>query len=248
MAAPAQRPQAGRRPADFGLFWWRTGKRPAASGDGVMKVDLRVAQLLCSRLCHDLLGPAGAVGVGVEMLQEVPNDQFDALGLLGRSAVQVNGKLAFYRVAFGLGGLREADSVAGQARALIAGLIDARSVQLDWPEGDGDEALSAEACKLLLNMVLLAHAALIRGGVLGVRVVPLDGGVGLAAIANGDRSRLREEIRIAAEAPTESAVLTPHTVQAALTRLLADSLQAELEVTDTGQGEVRIAAFVTGEA
>jgi histidine phosphotransferase ChpT len=209
-----------------------------------MKVDLLIAQLLCSRLCHDLLGPAGAVGVGVDMLTEGADERIDALGLLGRSAHQVIGKLAFYRVAFGLGGLRETDSPKNQARLLISSLINSGNVRLDWPEAEAISDLSADACKLLLNMALLAHSALIRGGDLGIRIVDIDGGVGLAALAIGDRARLRDEIRVAAQESLESYELTPHTVQAALTRLLAEDMNAELEVTDTGQGEVRIAALI----
>lgn len=213
-----------------------------------MKVELRLAQLLCSRLCHDLVGPAGAVNVGVEMLREGVDDQIDALGLVGRSAQQVNAKLAFYRVAFGMGGIREADGLGLQARQLIDGLLDGGDVTLDWPEGN-DGGLSPPACKLLLNMVLIAATTLVRGGLLGVHATPMEGGLGLAVIARGERIRLREEIGAALQSIDEDTdSLSPHTVQAAWARLLAESLDGELEVTDTGSGEVRVAAWLPAAA
>ena len=226
-----------------------------------MKIDLAVAQLLCSRLCHDLVGPAGAINVGVEMLEETAGAGADAetVALLGRGARQVKATLAFYRVAFGLGGMGEEEDVDAQAREAAEALVETSPIELDWPlPGPETPVLDGAAGKLLLNMILLAHGALIRGGTLGVRVVDLgDDGRGLAVIARGERARLRDEIRAAATAPVAAAAtvastaeggvgeaLTAYTVQAALTRLLADAVGAELEVTDTGDGEVRVAALI----
>ena len=88
-----------------------------------MFVDLRVAQLLCSRICHDLLSPAAGVNAGVELLAEGGDNGPDAVGLIGRSATQVARRLAFYRVAFGLGssaeGVVDGFSEAGEALFLM---------------------------------------------------------------------------------------------------------------------------------
>lgn len=229
-------------------------------GAGV-KVDLDVVQLLCSRLCHDLIGPVGAVNVGVEMFEEAAHAEADAeaLAMLGRSARQVKAALALYRIAFGFGGLSEDGDIDGQLREVVDTFVGDGPVTLDWPLPEPETpGLDAVTAKLLLNMVLLGHGALIRGGTLGIRVVDLgDDGRGLAVIATGERARLRDELRSAATAPVAAVAtaasaadggigeaLTAYTVQAALTRLLADAAGAELEVTDTGQGEVRIAALV----
>ena len=226
-----------------------------------MKIDLAVAQLLCSRLCHDLVGPAGAINVGVELLEETAGAGADAetVGLLGRVARQVKTTLAFYRVAFGFGGMVEDDDVDGQVREVAEAFVGEGPVELDWPlPGPETPALDITTGKLLLNMMLLGHGALIRGGTLAVRVIDLgEEGRGIAVVATGDRARLRDELRAAATAPVAAAAtvastaeggigeaLTAYTVQAALTRLLADAIGAELEVTDTGEGEVRIAALV----
>ncbi len=226
-----------------------------------MKIDLDIAQLLCSRLCHDLVGPAGAVNAGVELLEETPgvNVDAEAVGLLGRGARQVKAMLALYRIAFGFGGMVEDGDIDRQIRDIAGAYVANGKVKLDWPLSDPQAPrLDAGAGKLLLNMMLLGHGALIRGGTLGVRIVDLgDDGCGLAVIATGDRARLRDDLRsavtapVAAVAPVASGAdggtgegLTAHTVQAALTRLLADAVGGELEVTDTGQGEVRIAALV----
>ena len=69
-----------------------------------MQIDLKVAQLLSSRLCHDLVGPIGAVNTGLELMEEDSDDDGAALGLMARSAAEAIRRLAFYRMAFGLGG------------------------------------------------------------------------------------------------------------------------------------------------
>ena len=68
-----------------------------------MSNDLRLAQLLCSRLCHDLVGPAGAVNAGLELAEEGEMDG-DALELVTSSAAEVTRRLAFFRIAFGAAG------------------------------------------------------------------------------------------------------------------------------------------------
>ena len=71
-----------------------------------MQVDLKVVQLLSSRLCHDLVGPAGAVHNGIELYEEMgPGEGADALKMVAASVEQLSARLGFFRLAFGLGGL-----------------------------------------------------------------------------------------------------------------------------------------------
>ena len=97
-----------------------------------MAIDLRVAKLLCSRLCHDLISPASAVNAGLELMEEQP-DSDDAMDLIIRSAKQVTRRLAFYRSAFGAGGV----TTLPEARKLAAGLLADGNVVLDWPGDEG---------------------------------------------------------------------------------------------------------------
>ncbi|MBE0532481.1 MAG: hypothetical protein IH626_16775, partial [Rhodospirillales bacterium] len=82
-----------------------------------MLIDLRVAQLLCSRVCHDLIGPVGAVASGIELMGEDGSMAEDAMALIVKSSAQASRRLAFFRTAFGLGGATGPRAVA-EARDL----------------------------------------------------------------------------------------------------------------------------------
>ena len=67
-------------------------------------VDL--ASLLCSRLCHDLMSPVGALNNGIELLADEtdPDMREKCLELLADSARASANKLKFFRLAFGAAG------------------------------------------------------------------------------------------------------------------------------------------------
>ena len=209
-----------------------------------MDRDLRLAQLLCSRLCHDLVGPAGAVGAGVEMMEEGGTLAADAFDLTARSARQVNARLAFYRAAFGFGRVGPDGGALDQAQALCKAYLAGRSVGLDWHDRGMSASAPPVTLKLLLNMVLMAETCLPRGGHVGVRLATLPGGLGCAVTARGEGARLRPELRSAAEDEAVEDGLSARTAPACFTGLLARSLNADLELADTRAGEVRIAALV----
>jgi histidine phosphotransferase ChpT len=59
-------------------------------------IDLRVAELLAARLCHDLIGPVAAVANGAELLaDDDPEFARDAIALVGGSARKANRRLQF---------------------------------------------------------------------------------------------------------------------------------------------------------
>src|SRR5690348_6964348 len=76
----------------------------AAFAEGMDPLDL--ASLLCSRLCHDLMSPVGALNNGIELLADEtdPDMREKCLELLGDSARATANKLKFFRLAFGAGG------------------------------------------------------------------------------------------------------------------------------------------------
>jgi histidine phosphotransferase ChpT len=191
-----------------------------------ISIDLRVCELLCSRLCHDLISPIGAVTNGIELIEEEGGRlAADALELAGRSARQSTRLLQFYRIAFGLGGSFAASRLA-EVRELAEGYLGAGRHRLDWP-GDPDQPLSSGLGKLILNMVLLATDCLPRGGRIGVATQTSDGWTAAAVTADGD-VRLSDELRSAISEETDPAGLTPRTVQAHFTALLAIRAGGEL--------------------
>ena len=134
-------------------------------------VELRVLHLLCARLCHDLVGPVGAISNGIELVQEFGADmEKDAFDLIAGSAKRVAGELQFFRVAYGLAA-GMATTVA-DARTLATPYIGSGRVKLDWPAQADDKTMviGDNPVKLTLNMALLGVEALVRGGTLRVAV------------------------------------------------------------------------------
>lgn len=181
-----------------------------------MLIDLRIVELLVARLCHDLIGPAAAIGNGVELLgDDDPDFMQDAIRLVGESSLKVTRRLQFYRFAYGFGG----GGLAGPAPdALAAELFADGNVELDYSETA--RALPLEWQKLACNMLAVGSEALPRGG----RLV-LTGSTGLIELAAfGDGSGPSPETCAALSLTTPSAELTSRSVGAYFTGLLARSL------------------------
>ena len=156
-------------------------------------VDL--ASLLCSRLCHDLMSPVGALNNGIELLadEQDPDMRDRCMDLLSESARATANKLKFFRLAFGAaGGFGDAVDTKEALMALEGLLGGERKIQLDWMVAD--EKLSKGATKLLLNLALIAVDALVRGGRLDIGVEK-NGGVEIAIRAEGPRIALDDAIR-----------------------------------------------------
>lgn len=214
-----------------------------------MQVDLAVAQLLCSRLCHDIVSPIGAVNAGLELLEEAADDDGRALDLIATSAAEAARRLAFYRVAFGLGAGVAGPAPMQEARGLAAGFLQGAKATLDWPADAGstpEGAVAPDAVKVVLNMVLIASESLPRGGTIGVKVKSLDDGLGLAVVAAGDGARLRDDLRQALAGEATADGLSARNVHGHLAQCLARGLGGEIEIGEGPGGEVQLAALFPG--
>jgi histidine phosphotransferase ChpT len=161
---------------------------------GVNAVDL--ASLLCSRLCHDLMSPVGALNNGIELLGDEtdPEMREKCLDLLADSAQATASKLKFFRLAFGAGGGFAEEIDTAEAQATLEGLFGAEGkVELGWVVES--EKLPKGAIKLLLNLALLAGDALVRGGRLDIGAERSNGEIELAVRAEGPRILLDPVLR-----------------------------------------------------
>jgi histidine phosphotransferase ChpT len=157
-------------------------------------VDL--ASLLCSRLCHDLMSPIGALNNGIELLADEtdPEMREKCLELLADSARASANKLKFFRLAFGAAGGFGEEIDTHEAEVALEGLFGAeRRIELGWVVSD--DKLPKDAVKLLLNVAMLAGDALVRGGRLDVGAERRDGVIELAVRAEGPRILLDPVLR-----------------------------------------------------
>jgi len=157
-------------------------------------VDL--ASLLCSRLCHDLMSPVGALNNGIELLADEtdPEMREKCLELLADSARASANKLKFFRLAFGAAGGFGEEIDTHEAEAALEGLFGAeKRIELGWVVKD--DKLPKTAVKVLLNLALIAGDALVRGGRLDVGAERSNGTIELAVRAEGPRILLDPVLR-----------------------------------------------------
>jgi histidine phosphotransferase ChpT len=205
-----------------------------------LTLDLRVMELLSSRLCHDLISPIGAVNNGMELLEEVPDDPetvADAVGLAGGSARQASNLLQFYRLAYGQAGRRGAGGGAADLVDLARGYAKAHKSEIAWPVDERWADVGPEAAKLTLNMIALGAEALPRGGTL---TVALGAGepVHPEIRAAGRGAGLGEASLAALAGDADPGALTPHTVHAYFTARLAEAFGGCLSVAAPEDGIV----------
>jgi len=140
---------------------------------------LDLAALLCSRVCHDLISPVGAIVNGLEVLEEDKDEETKtfALDLIKKSARQASAKLQFCRLAFGAAGSAGAQIELGDAEKAARGLMEDGKTTIVWnlPR----ELVPKNRAKLLLNMLMVAVGGIPRGGTLTVD--PAETGFRVAA-------------------------------------------------------------------
>ncbi|WP_431470723.1 histidine phosphotransferase family protein [Sphingosinithalassobacter sp. LHW66-3] len=190
------------------------------------------ASLLCSRLCHDLLSPVGALNNGLELLADEHDPEMRArcLELLGESARASANKLKFFRLAFGAAGGFGETVDTREAHAAIEGLFgDNHRVKVGWLIEHA--TLPKQAIKVLLNLALIGGDALIRGGQLDIGAEVVDGQVEIVVRADGPRIVLDPELRVALTGGSDEVPVTPRAAAAYLVHELVDQGGGDLQVS-----------------
>ncbi len=200
-------------------------------------VDL--ASLLCSRLCHDLLSPVGALMNGLELLadEKDPEMRQRCFELLEQSARASTDKLKFFRLAFGAAG-GFGDSVAAEeVRSLIDALVVAKDrINVTWVLGVAE--LSKPAAKVLLNFAQIAIEALARGGEIDIAAEVRDGTSEIAVRAMGPKIAFDETIGGALQGTMPAEQLSSRTAAAHMLHLLAQECGGGLQFAVTGDALV----------
>lgn len=189
-----------------------------------------LAALMCSRLCHDMLSPVGALSNGLELLADEKDPQMRArcIELLEQSARISTGKLKFFRLAFGAaGGFGDAVPVE-EAQSVIDTLVsEARGVTVNW--AISDTSLPKPAVKVMLNLAQIGLDALIRGGTLDIGAELHDGNYEIVVRASGDRIAFDETIGRALQGNLAPGELSSRTAAAHMIATLAEEIGGGLQ-------------------
>lgn len=201
--------------------------------------DIEFAAFLVSRVCHDLVGPLGAVVNGLEVMEDERDAAMraDALKLVTSSALQALARLQFSRIAFGAAGSAGAELDIGEIGRLVTGLLEGGKVQLTWQA----QAVNwpKNWAKLLMNAALLGADCLPRGGQLDVQVSADPAAPSFKITATSPHARLQDEIANAVRG--EEAHLDARGIQPYLAHKLSRELNAGLTLT-AREGAVDIVA------
>ena len=201
-------------------------------------VDMRLTELLCSRLCHELASPVGAINNGIEMIEEFDDSMLsDALPLIGSSAKFVAARLSFYRMAYGAAGTHSLGSFADVKELVEAYFADSRT-KISWPTDATIPELREGWGKLLLNLLSLAADTLPRGGVISVAFHDEADGHRLIVAAEGEGARISKECGEAMVPDVPLASLTPRSVHAYFVCRLSDRFGAGLCADDDASGRI----------
>jgi histidine phosphotransferase ChpT len=196
---------------------------------------LDLAALLCSRVCHDLISPTGAIVNGLEVLEEKESDEETrtfALDLIKKSARTASARLQFCRIAFGSAGSAGSQIDLGDAQRMAHGFLEDGKTKLAWnlPR----MLLPKNRVKLLLNMLIIAAQTIPRGGILAVDPIGAGENLGFRISAVGVNARIPQAVPALLEGTSESGSVDAHAIQPFYAGLLARACGLKVDLKAEG--------------
>ncbi|WP_164116799.1 histidine phosphotransferase family protein [Sphingorhabdus sp. Alg239-R122] len=207
---------------------------------------VELASLLCSRLCHDLLSPVGALNNGLELLADETDPEMRArcFELLTDSASASAQKLKFFRLAFGAAGGFGESVDNREPKALVEGLLaDKPRIMLNWTLDE--QTLPKPAVKILLNLALIGIESLVRGGQLDIGAESGGGRAEIVVRAAGEKIAMDETIGRALTGELQDDELSSRTAAAYMISELAASADGQIQVVLDDESLVMGAALNT---
>ncbi|WP_363349403.1 histidine phosphotransferase ChpT [Methylocystis echinoides] len=191
---------------------------------------LDLAALLSSRVCHDVISPVGAIVNGLEVLEEEKDAEMrgHALALIKSSANEASARLQFCRLAFGAAGSKGASIDTGDAELVTRQLLADERTQLNWSVPR--VLMSKNKVKLLLNLCLLADAAIPRGGVISVSSTGADDSISFKVEARGVNARLAAHLPALLAGEAEDSAIDARAIQPYYTGLVAKACNLAITV------------------
>ena len=208
--------------------------------------SLKLAQLMCSRLCHDLITPIGAISTGLEIISENPDDiDSELMDLTSKSAHNAAQRLIYYRAAFGFSAAGNLDAPA-KIKQLLEGYVKSCKVHLEFIDGleYDDQDMVKNYARIILNCVGVILEAAPYGGDLKIDIQKGTSGLVCHLDLRGDLVGLKAENKVALEGQLNESEITPYSAQSYLTNLLIDKENARLTFTENTK--VHVALTIRG--
>ncbi len=183
--------------------------------------SLDLAALLASRVCHDVISPVGAIVNGLEVLEEEKDAEMrgHALALIKSSAAEASARLQFCRLAFGAAGSKGSSIDTGDAEHVTRQFLADERTRIEWSVPR--VLMAKNKVKLLLNLCLIADAAIPRGGVISVSAKGEDDSVSFQIEAKGANARLAAGLASLLSGEPDEGAVDARSIQAYYTGLIA---------------------------
>ena len=199
--------------------------------------SLDLAALLCSRVCHDLISPVGAVVNGIEVMEDDADEQTKAFAveLIKKSATTASARLQFCRIAFGAAGSAGASIDTGDAEGVARGMMEDEKTRITWnlPR----VLLPKNRVKLLLNLLLLAGGTIPRGGSLALEAIGEGDTMGFKITSTGLNARIAQAVPTLVAGEAENPI-DAHAIQPFYTGLLARACGMTVTLAPEGESIV----------
>lgn len=202
---------------------------------------LDLAALISSRVCHDVISPVGAIVNGLEVLEDEKDEKMKepVLDLIKKSAGQASARLQFARLAFGAAGSAGAQIDLGDAAEVAKGFLEDERTKLSWnlPR----ELLPKNKVKLLLNLLMIASAAIPRGGTIKVDPIGSGDAMGFRLRSEGTNARIPPKAEVLL-AGTPEEPLDAHVIQPFYAGMIARAANMKVSIAADGEAIVIAAA------
>lgn len=195
---------------------------------------LDLAALLCSRVCHDVISPVGAIVNGLEVLEDEKDEAMRgfAQDLIKKSAKQASARLQFARLAFGAAGSAGAAIDTGDAENVARGFIGDERTQLSWDMPR--VLLPKNQVKLLLNLLVIAAGTIPRGGTIHVHGTVVDDRGTFTLSTQGPSARIPAHVEQLLAGQSEGGTIDAHGIQPYYTGLVARAVGMDVTLTLDG--------------
>ncbi len=197
---------------------------------------LDLAAMLCSKVCHDVISPVGAIVNGLEVLEDDadPAMRDIAIDLIKRSAAGASAKLQFCRLAFGAAGSAGASIDTGDAEKVARAMLETEKTKLAW--NAPRQFLAKNKVKLLLNLCQIANATIPRGGSLEVGLMGEGDSAGVRVAVKGTNPRLQAHFADLLAGRLEDAKVDAHTIQPYFAGLVARECGLSVRIESGPEG------------
>jgi histidine phosphotransferase ChpT len=197
---------------------------------------LDLAALLCSRVCHDVISPVGAIVNGLEVLEDEKDADMRAFAteLIKKSAKTASARLQFCRLAFGAAGSAGASIDTGDAEQVARNLLSDDRTQMEW--NVPRVLMPKNKVKLMLNLCLIAAAGIPRGGSIVVTIQGGEAATQILVTAKGPNMRLAHAVPSLLAGTPENDTVDAHGIQAFYTGLVARTAGMSISARSDADG------------